>query len=196
MRRIPISIAVLAALALAADASAGCFATAGVKAPPAGIGPGDTWKAAITVKQHGVRPIPDAKPTLTIVNESGKETTFAAKPTGTVGVYVASVVFPAKGRWTYVVNDGFVGKDDGQTWNCSTNHTFAAVDVGGPAPTPPAQSSPAPAPSAAPEPAAAPLPADGSDWVLPVLLAAAVVALAAAGGIGLARRLHRRAVGT
>ncbi len=35
------------------------------------VGPGDTWTARITVKQHGTRPIPDAKPTLTIQGENG-----------------------------------------------------------------------------------------------------------------------------
>ena len=49
---------ILAALALAADASAGCFATAGLTAPPATVGPGDTWTALITVKQHGTRRFP------------------------------------------------------------------------------------------------------------------------------------------
>ncbi len=180
-------------LALAGNASAGCFATAGVVAPPAGIAPGETWNAVITVKQHGERPIPNATPTLTTISATGERKTYAAKPTDTVGVYAASVVFPAKGRWSYEVNDGFVADDAGHKWDCSTTHTFAAVDVGGPAPTPP--SDPAPAPSASPDPAAAPAASEGTSW-LPIVLTAAAVALAAFAGVALARRSGRRTVET
>ena len=72
---------ILTAFVIAADASAGCSATAGLTAPPATVGPGDVWTAQITVKQHGVRLIPDAKPTLTILGENGASKTFAARPT-------------------------------------------------------------------------------------------------------------------
>ena len=108
-----------------------------------------------------------------------------------MGVYAASVVFPAKGRWSYEVNDGFVADDAGHKWDCSTTHTFAAVDVGGPAPTPPSD----PAPSASPDPAAAPAASDGTSW-LPIVLTAAAVALAAFAGVALARRSGRRTVET
>ena len=108
MRSAVLFTVVLTALALAADATAGCFATAGLTAPPSTVGPGDTWTAQITVKQHGVRPIPDAKPTLTIQGEDGARKTFAAKPTDKVGVYAASVVFPTSGQWSIEANDGFV----------------------------------------------------------------------------------------
>ncbi len=113
MRSAVLFTVVLAALGLAAEASAGCFATAGLTAPPATVGPGDTWNALITVKQHGTRPIPDAQPTLTIQGENGATKTFAAKPTDTVGVYAASVVFPSAGQWSYVVDDGFVDSGGG-----------------------------------------------------------------------------------
>jgi YtkA-like len=180
---------VLAALALAAEASAGCFATAGLTAPPATVGPGDTWNALITVKQHGTRPIPDAKPTLTIQGENDATKTFSAKPTDTVGVYAASVVFPTSGEWSYVVNDGFVSQEQGQTWDCSTTHTFAAVTIGGTGSSGPAAGDPAAAPSV--EPASAP--DDGGLASLAVvLIVAAAVALVAAAGVALARSSARR----
>jgi hypothetical protein len=187
MRSAVLITVVLAALALAGSASAGCFATAGVAPPPATVGPGDTWKAQITVKQHGVRPIPDATPTLTITGDDGARKTFAAKPTGTVGVYAASVVFPTAGSWSYEVNDGFVNKKEG--WDCSTDHTFAAVTIGAGGSSGPAPGDPSP--SAAPEPAAAPAD-DGPPSILIVLLAAAAVSLLAAAGVALARRSGRR----
>lgn len=179
---------VLAALALAAEASAGCFATAGLTAPPATVGPGDTWNAVITVKQHGTRPIPDAKPTLTIQGENGATKTFAAKPTDEVGVYAASVVFPTSGEWSYVVNDGFVSQEQGQSWDCSTTHTFAAVTIGGSGSSGPAAGDPT---SAAPsvEPAAAPDDGGVNGFAIAAIVAAVVILVATA---GLARRSGRR----
>jgi hypothetical protein len=190
MRTAVLLSVVVTALAFAGSASAGCFATAGLTPPPATVGPGDTWNATITVKQHGMRPIPDATPTLTIVGEDGARKQFAAKPTDTVGVYTAAVVFPTAGTWGYEVNDGFVGQEaNGQTWDCSTTHTFAAVTIGGsssgPAPGDPS-SGVAPA-----EPALAPAD-DGTPSLLIVLLVAAAVSLATAAGVVLARRSGRR----
>ncbi len=174
---------VLTALVLAADAAAGCYATAELAAPPATIGPGDAWTAAVTVKQHGTRPIPDAKPTVTIVGENGARTTFAAKPTDQVGVYAASVVFPAAGLWNYEVNDGFVSTEGGAIWDCSSTHTFAAVTIGGAGASGPVDGGPSLVAASG----------DSSAWpVLIVALVAVAVALVAAAGIGLARRSSRR----
>ncbi len=189
MRSIVLVTVVLTALVLAAEASAGCFATAGLTAPPATVGPGDTWNARITVKQHGTRPIPDAQPTLTIQGENGATKTFAAKPTDTVGVYVASVVFPSAGQWSYVVDDGFVDSGGGQSWDCSTTHTFAAVAIGGDGSSGPAAGDPAAAPSV--EPVSASDDGGMASYAV-VLIVAAAVALAAAAGVALARRSARR----
>jgi hypothetical protein len=109
----------LAALAFPAAAAAGGWATAGLGPPPDGTGPGDTWRAEITIKQHGVTPLVGVQPSVTI---SGPETaTFPAKPTGEPGVYVADVVFPTAGTYRYEVDDGF-----------SQVHTFAPVEIGAP----------------------------------------------------------------
>ena len=185
MRSAVLVTVILAALALAADASAGCFATAGLTVPQS-VAPGDTWTAQITVKQHGVRPIPDAKPTLTIQNENGASKTFAAKPTGKVGVYAAAVVFPASGQWSIAVNDGFVGGSKSQPWDCSTTHTFGSVAIGGDGSSGPAAGDPTPAAASA-----APSNDGGVANLVIALVAAAAVALAAATGIGLARRSAR-----
>lgn len=187
MRSAVLFTVVLTALVLAADATAGCFATAGLTAPSATVGPGDIWTAQITVKQHGVRPIPDAKPTLTIQGEDGARKTFAAKPTSKVGVYAASVVFPASGQWSYEVDDGFVGGAKGQTWDCSTTHTFGSVTIGGDGSSGASAGGPAtPVEPVTPS-------ADGGVASLVIaLIVAAAISLAAAVGIGLARRSARR----
>jgi YtkA-like len=181
MRRAVFLTLVLAALIPAADASAGCFATAGLVGPPDGLAPGATWTATITVKQHGVRPIPDAKPTLTIIGEDGSRKVFAAKPTEKVGVYEAAVVFPSEGTWNYVVNDGFVSRDNGQSWSCATDHTFSAVTIG--TIDPPAPASPAAT--------AAPATDDGAPaWLVGFVLASIALGAAAALAV-LARRFGR-----
>jgi len=183
MRTAVLLSVVLSALALAGSASAGCFATAGLTAPPATVGPGDTWNARITVKQHGTRLIPDAKPTLTITGEDGATKTFAAKPTDEVGVYVASVVFPTAGTWDYTVNDGFVSNEQGQTWDCSTNHTFSAVTIGTAGSSEP--------PAASVQPSSAPATDDDGIPAFAIVLVV-VAALAMIVAAGLAGRSGRR----
>lgn len=192
MRRILIAAIAAGALYQAGVASAGCMATVGLAAPPQGIAPGTTWSAEITVLQHGVRPLPNAKtaqPTLTIVNtENGRQQTFVARPTNDPAVYVADVVFPAAGSWRYEVFDDFTSWG-GEPAPCAQTHTFAAVDVGGPAgggsQTPPSSGEPAPA---QPVPAAA----SGDDGGFPVwpVVGAVLAALAAIAASLLL--LHRR----
>lgn len=112
----------LVALTLPAAAAAGGFATAGLAPPPDGLAPGDTWAAEITIKAHGVTPMEGLAPTLTIRGPQTK--TFAAKPTGVPGAYVAEVVFPAAGAYRYEVMDGYAGQV----------HGFGPYQVAGPLP--------------------------------------------------------------
>jgi YtkA-like protein len=124
MRKLLIGLT-LVALAMPAAALAGGWATVGVPRPPDDMGPGDTWNANITVLQHGnpETPLTDVSPTLTI-RSGAKEKTFKATPTDKPGVYVAKVVFPSAGKWSYEVYDGFV------TYGGQTTHTFAPVTIG------------------------------------------------------------------
>jgi hypothetical protein len=118
MKKLLIGLA-FAALALPASAVAGGWATAGVSPPPDDMGPGQTWDARIELKQHGVTPLDNVEPIVMISNGS-TDKSFPAKPTGEPGVYVAKVVFPSKGEWSYRVDDGF-----------SQTHSFAPVTIGG-----------------------------------------------------------------
>jgi hypothetical protein len=112
-------ILTLAALAAPVAALGGGFATAGLASPPDGIAAGDTWRAEVTLLQHGITPLEGVNPSITI---RGPETrTFAARPTSKPGVYVADVVFPTAGSYRYEVDDGF-----------SQVHSFAAVPIRGP----------------------------------------------------------------
>ena len=136
MRRILIAAVLVGALVQAGAASAGCMATVGLAPPPAGIAPGTTWAAELTVLQHGLNALPNAKtarPTLTIVNaETGATRTFVARPTKNLEVFVADVVFPSAGSWRYEVYDDF-SSEGGRPVPCAQTHTFAAVTIGGPA---------------------------------------------------------------
>jgi YtkA-like len=117
MKRILVAFA-LVALAAPAGALAGGWATAGLSPPPDEVGAGDTWNAQITVLQHGRTPLEGVEPIVTITN-GPTDKAFPAKPTDKPGVYVAKVVFPTDGKWSYVVDDGF-----------SQTHTFAPVSIG------------------------------------------------------------------
>jgi len=121
---------VLVALA-AAPAAAGGWATVGLDSTPAGIVPGTPWNVNITVLQHGRTPLTGITPSVAIT--SGTVTReFTAAPTKKPGVYRASVVFPTAGRWSYTVDDGFMGQV----------HTYPAVTIAA-APAAPAAALPA-----------------------------------------------------
>jgi hypothetical protein len=118
MRRLLLALGLL--LVAAPAAHAGGWATAGLSSTPAGTAAGAPWVVDITVLQHGVTPMTDVSPTVTI--SKGQATkTFAAKPTGKAGVYRASVVFPTAGKWDYEIYDGFVVEP----------HTYPPVQIGG-----------------------------------------------------------------
>ena len=124
MHRVILVLSAVGALAVAATAVAGGWATAGVSPlPPEQVEPGAVWKPEIRVLQHGRTPVDGwAKPAVVIRNaDTGQTKTFAARYTGRDGVYRADVVFPAEGTWSVAVNDGFGA---GQV------HTFRSVGVG------------------------------------------------------------------
>ena len=111
-------------LFLAASAQAGCMATVGLSSQPkTGIAAGQPWFVTIRVLQHGVRPMPDAKPEVRIRNAAGKLFTFKAKKSLIVGSYRARVVFPKAGRYTLGVYDGFPVAE------CARVHTFKPVVI-------------------------------------------------------------------
>jgi LPXTG-motif cell wall-anchored protein len=188
MKRILITAVLVGALVEAGLASAGCWSTVGLAPPPAGIAPGTTWTAELTVLQHGVNALPNAgtaRPTVTIINtDTGARKTFTGHGTKDPEVFVADVVFPTAGTWRYEVYDDFTS-DGVQPVPCAQTHSFAAVTVGGPAGggTPPG---PPPA-----EPVATSASTGDGFPVWPVV-AGAFAALALAAGLVLLRRRPTR----
>ena len=150
MRTLIVTAAVL--LTATSTALAGGWATVELSSTPdqAAAGP---WQVDLTVMQHGVTPLEDIKPVVTINDGTGVRK-FPAVATGRSGVYRANVVFPHEGRWRYAIWDGF-----------SQRHTYPPVDIGEAAAT---ASAPRPAPGD-----------DGLPWT--ALLVAIAAGLLAAG---------------
>lgn len=108
MRNLIVLATVVAALAAAAGASAGGWATVGLDPLPTGVGPGETWSPKLTILQHGRTPLTGLSPTITItLDETGESRQFAASETKEPGVYEASVVFPEAGAWRIVADSTF-----------------------------------------------------------------------------------------
>jgi len=113
---------VVAGLALAGVAQAGCMATVGLSSmPKPGLAPGKPWVVTIRVLQHGRTPMSNATPEVRIRNAAGRLFRFKGRPTATVGSYRARVVFPKAGRYSLGVYDGFPYA------SCARVHTFKSV---------------------------------------------------------------------
>ena len=117
MRKLLITAAALATLAVAPTAAGGGFATVGVS-PAAPDDAGAVWKMRLNIKQHGRTPLDGLSPTVIVSGPGGQTETYAAKPTGEPGIYTADVVFPETGTWSYRIDDGF-----------SQVHTFKPVEI-------------------------------------------------------------------
>jgi hypothetical protein len=105
MRRIALLVTLLV-LAPAGVAQAGGWATVELGAAPAGLQTGKPWHVELIVKQHGITPMADVTPSITIENGSTSRT-FPAHATSRVGVYAADVTFPSAGDWRARISDGF-----------------------------------------------------------------------------------------
>jgi hypothetical protein len=127
MRRIALLL-VLAVLVPAEAAQAGGWATVELGEAPSGLAAGKPWRVELIVKQHGMTPMEGVKPSITIVSSQGAERTFAARPTGRIGHYVADVAFPSGGAWSAKISDGFTD---------AVPHRISHLAVSGPAPAAP-----------------------------------------------------------
>jgi hypothetical protein len=123
LRKLLIATLACTTLTIPGGAAAGGWATAGLGPPDDGIQAGDTWKARVTILQHGQTPLSGIEPTVTIRNDSGTTLTFPARPTGDGGIYEAKVRFPTSGNWSYEVYDGF------EQYGGARTHTFAPLSV-------------------------------------------------------------------
>jgi hypothetical protein len=108
MRLLVVLCAIAAALAAAAHASGGGWATVGFEPLPDGTSAGGTWNPTIFVKQHGITPLAGLQPVVEIFDDrTGAASEFLATETSETGVYQADVVFPAQGDWRVTIHSGF-----------------------------------------------------------------------------------------
>ena len=120
MKKVLVLVAVLAGLALAPAANAGCFASVKLSSMPNGK---SVWNVRVTPLQHGRTLLPAAKPRIEIRNGSAKWIVFRAHKTQKAGTFAARVVFPTAGSWQIRVWDGFEP-------HCARYHTYAPVLIG------------------------------------------------------------------
>ena len=126
MRYLVILATLVLSVTAAPVAGAGGWATVALASTPEGVRAGEAWPAEFTVLRHGVTPTDGAAPSLTIRNaEAGQSKTFAAESTGATGVYVARVVFPDAGSWTFEIDNGLAATGYGE----SATTTYAPVTI-------------------------------------------------------------------
>jgi hypothetical protein len=133
--RIPTAaLAALAAtLILAGTALAGGWANAVMDEPPPPDPPsaGEPITIGFTLLQHGVTPVNDPAPTVTVRNAAtGEELSVIATQEGASGHWVAVITFPSDGTWRYEVTHELIVGMNG----------FNPVTVGSVAPAAPAAS--------------------------------------------------------
>jgi hypothetical protein len=151
---------VAATLILAGTALAGGWANAVMDEPPSDPpSAGEPITVGFTLLQHGVTPVNDPAPTITVRNgDTGEELSVTATREGASGHWVAVITFPSDGTWRYeVTHDLIVGMNG-----------FNPVTVGTAAPAVPAST----ATSAA---AAQPLTSLAVALLLTLAIAAAII---------------------
>ena len=102
MKRLALVAAAAAALAVPGIASAGGMGAWALHGPDKGIRAGETWLAQLRVVACQGTPM-NMAPTVAITDASGQKLTFQGRKAGADGKYVARVVFPSAGKWSYSV---------------------------------------------------------------------------------------------
>ena len=101
------AIALAIALVAAGTAGAGGWATVGFTPLPDGTAVGGTWSPKITILQHGVTPLSNLRPVITIVEAAGDSHEFYASESSEAGVYDTDVTFPTAGSWRLTIDSTF-----------------------------------------------------------------------------------------
>jgi hypothetical protein len=121
---------VVVALPFAAGttASAGGWAVSTLDEVPAPA-TGETVTVGFTIRQHGVAPVNVDDVSVEVRAPSGAVEIFEARQEGTVGHYVADVVFGEDGVHTWVIWQGWFGGQD--LGSIDTSTAAAGTDVAG-----------------------------------------------------------------
>ncbi|HEX9437114.1 MAG TPA: hypothetical protein VGA16_08165 [Candidatus Limnocylindria bacterium] len=111
MRAITAVSALVLTLALGAPALAGGWAVTTLDQLPPDFRAADTYAIGYTIRQHGVTPINvesmGGTTEIQITAPDGAKTLkYRGVPDGATGHYVAKVIFPYQGAWTWQVTQG------------------------------------------------------------------------------------------
>src|SRR5262245_47034332 len=125
MRKLVVPLVAAVALGAAGAANAGCWATVGLSPLPKGVAAGETWTVSLRVLQHGLTPLPEAKPAVLVTNaQTGGRASYPARLVDAKkSRFRANVVFPSAGRWSVGVRDGFPVKE------CQRVHGFGTFTI-------------------------------------------------------------------
>lgn len=124
MKRLVLVLTMFAAwlVVSGSGASAGGWAVTSVDELPSPRA-GGAVDVGFTVRQHGVTPANvDGDVGIEITGSSGESEFFPADPSGAPGHYVARVVFPTQGQFSWAVRQGWFGDQD-----------LGTIEVAGPA---------------------------------------------------------------
>jgi hypothetical protein len=121
--RVRVSSAGLAIFAIpfvpGAPAAAGGWAVSTLDEVPAPA-PGETVTIGFTIRQHGVTPVDIDDVGVEVAGPSGDVEVFPATQQGTVGHYVADVVFGESGVHTWAIRQGWFADHELGTIDTST----------------------------------------------------------------------------
>jgi len=116
MRTVTAIAALALTLSLGAPASAGGWAVTTLDELPPAMRATETYQIGYTIRQHGVTPVnvenvgpgwPSGTTEIQITSpDGGKTLRYKGVQQGGTGHYVANVVFPYDGRWTWAVTQG------------------------------------------------------------------------------------------
>lgn len=112
MRRILLTLSVvLLTLALGAPAIAGGWAATTLDEVPPDMRAGDTYQIGYTIRQHGVTPVNveqlGGTTEIRLTSPDGAKTlSYTGVREGATGHYIAKIMFPYEGAWTWSVTQG------------------------------------------------------------------------------------------
>jgi hypothetical protein len=103
--------AILIGVGIGSPVAAGGWAVTTLDAVPAAR-PGQAVEVGFTIRQHGITPI-DLDEGVAVVVDTGSGTqSFPAARAGAPGHYVATVVFPEAGTFTWAIEQGWFGPQE------------------------------------------------------------------------------------
>ena len=101
--RIALGIALLLSLVVAIPAFAGGWAVITLDELPTNIVAGEPLTIGFTVLQHGITPMNDLAPTVTLALQNDEKLVFRAEADAKPGHYTATLTFPKEGNWDWSI---------------------------------------------------------------------------------------------